>query len=94
LTFAIYPAGIRFPGRGFLITLISTSKPTQPPTQLLPAFRFLMLKCPGRKPDHLLLLSSVSVRRYSLPPPSDLLHGVTCNYADGLLFFLSLSVAQ
>jgi len=91
----MYPTGIRFLGRSFLVTLIPTFKPTQPPTQLLPAFRFLVLKCPGRKPDHLLPLSSVNVWRYSLPPPSDLLHGVTYNYADGqLLFFLSLSVAQ
>jgi hypothetical protein len=54
-----------------------------------------MLKWSGRKPDHLLPLSSVKVWRYNLPPHSDLLHGLTYNYADGqLLFFLSLSVAQ
>ena len=92
---SVYPAGIRFPGRDFLVSPIPTFKPIQPPPQLLPAFRFLMLKWPGRKPDHLLPLSSVKVWRYSLPPPSDRLHGVTYNYADGqLLFFLSLYGAQ
>ena len=76
LTLAVYPAGIRFHGRRFLLTLTGASKPTQPPGQLLPVICFLLLKFPSRTPN---------VKVWSLPPLFARRHGVTQNYADGQL---------